>query len=142
MKYLLIILLFFTQACSKNSYPTFDYNKSSNPWIDAFKDRVFFSALEEAYKSDTTIFESIRKKDALNPYDGLSLSEMKQADSIGKALIKNIPPPKMCEGCEGDMNYYMATSLHYYNSRELDSIARSLYKEHIRYDMEIFGIKK
>lgn len=142
MKYILIISIAILASCSINTYPKFDYNRSENPWISAFKDRVFFSALREAYSSDTLIFELIEKRDALNPYDGLSLAEMKQADSIGKTLIKNIPPPKMCEGCKGDMNYYMATSLHYYNSRELDSIARSLYKEHIRYDKEIFGIKK
>lgn len=142
MKYLLIILLCFTQACNKNSYPTFDYNKSENPWIDAFKDRVFFTALKEAYKTDTTIFQLIEKKDALNPYDGLSLDEMKKAEELGKSLIYKIPPPSMCENCPPGINYYMATSLHYYKSRELDSIARSLYKEHIRYDHEIFGIKK
>jgi hypothetical protein len=127
MKYLLVILLCSTQACNKNSYPTFDYNKSTNPWIDAFKDRVFFSALEEAYKSDTTIFKSIRKKDALNPYDGFYGEAKKYAEKIGIDLIRKIPSPAMCEGCKGDMNYYMATALHFYKSKELDSIAKKMF---------------
>lgn len=127
MKYLLITLLFFTQACNRNSYPTFDYKKSDNPWIDAFKDRVFFSALEEAYKSDTTIFQLIRKKDALNPFDGFYGESKKYAEKIGIDLIRKIPSPAMCESCKGDMNYYMATALHFYKSKELDSIAKKMF---------------
>jgi hypothetical protein len=127
MKYLLVILLFFTQACHRNGFPTFDYKKSTNPWIDAFKDRVFFSALQEAYKSDTTIFISIRKKDALNPFDGLYGEARMYAEKIGIDLIRKMPSPTMCEGCKGDMNYYMATALHFYKSKELDNIAKKMY---------------
>lgn len=141
MKYTAIILLFIVSSCTPKLYPKFDYNKSENPWIDAFKDRVFFSALEEAYKSDTSIFLLIRKKDAFNPYDDLYGEAREIAIKIGVDLIKKIPPPAMCEGCKGDMNYYMAASLHYYNSRELDSIARKLYKEHVRNDKKIFGLE-
>ncbi len=62
MKYLLFIALFAITACSKCIYPHFDYNRSANPWIGAFKDRVFFAALQEAYKSDSLIFELIEKR--------------------------------------------------------------------------------
>ena len=134
MKYLLIICLFFAQACGKNIYPKFEYDKSENPWIDAFKDRVFFSALKEAYKSDTLIFKLIKKKDALNPYDGLSLEDINNADKIGITLIKKILPPSMCENCSQGMNYYMATALHYYKSKELNNIARNNFKIHERND--------
>ncbi len=33
----------------------------------------------------------------------------------------------MCEGCKDDMNYYMATALHFYKSKELDSIAKKMF---------------
>lgn len=130
MKYLLVIGLLFCQGCSMNSYTSFDYNKSENPWIDAFKDRVFFSALQEAYKSDSLIFNSINKKDALNLFDGLSLEEIENANNIGINLTKKIPPPSMCENCPDGMNYYMATALHYYKSKELNNIARNNFKKH------------
>ena len=114
-------------SCSRNVYPHFDYVRSQNPWINAFKDRVFFSALREAYKSDSLIFKLLEKKDALNPYDGLSLIDLKKADEIGEELVKNMPQPFMCEGCQTGMNYFMATSLHYYSSQELDVIAKRHY---------------
>ena len=126
----IILILIICSACQKRVYTTFDYNKSDNAWIDAFKDRVFFSALREAYKNDSLIFKLIEKKDALNPYDGLSLQEMQKAEQLGKTLINNLPPPSMCEGCVNGMNYFMASSLHYYNSRELYSIARKYYLMH------------
>ena len=134
MKYLVVISLLIVQGCSQNSYPKFEYTKSENPWIDAFKDRVFFSALQEAYKSDSLIFNSINKKDALNPYDGLSLEEIENANNIGVNLIKNIPAPSMCENCPDGVNYYMATALHYYNSKELHNIATSNFKKYERND--------
>lgn len=134
MKYLLIIIIFFAQACNKNNYPTFDYNKSTNPWVDAFKDRVFFSTLEEAYKSDTSIFILIRKRDAFNPYDGFYGEARETARKIGIDLIKKMPPPAMCEGCKDGMNYYMAIALHYYKSKDLDNIAKRNYAAHKRKD--------
>ncbi len=139
MKYLIISALIIVASCTPSLNPKFDYNQSEKPWIDAFKDRVFFAALKDAYKTDTLIFHLIEQKDALNPYDGLSLDEMKRAEELGKSLIQKMPPPAMCENCPPDMNYYMATSLHYYNSWELDSIARKLYKKRVRYDKKVFG---
>lgn len=140
MKYLIVIALIIVSSCNNNLYPKFDYNKSENPWIDAFKDKVFISALREAYNSDTLIFKLIEKKDALNPYDGLTLDEMEKAEQLGKLLIKKIPLPAMCESCTSGMNYFMAVSLHYYKSRELDSIAKKLYKKHVSYNKNIFGV--
>ena len=136
MKYLFIIAIGLLTSCSSNLYHHFDYNRSNNPWMDAFKDRVFFTALKDPYSSDSSIFQLIEKKDAFNPYDGLSLKEMQIANELGTSLIKNMPSPSMCENCSDGMNYYMATALHYYNSRELDSIAKKYYKLHIENDME------
>lgn len=98
--------------------------------MNCFKDRVFFSALREAYKSDSLIFKLIEKKDAFNPYDGLTLKETIIAEDIGVNLIKNMPAAIFCENCAEGVNYYLATALHYYSSKQLNSIALKYYKIH------------
>jgi hypothetical protein len=135
MKYLAIFFLIALCSCSNKTYKSFDYNRSNNPWSQAFKDRVFFTSIKEAYKRDTTIIKHIEQIDAFNPYDGLTLEEMKMADEIGIDLIQKMPPPAMCEGCLTGMNYFMATTLHYYNSRELDLTTTRLYKKHKKLDL-------
>jgi hypothetical protein len=135
MKQLAIFFLIALCSCSNKTYKSFNYNRSDNPWSHAFKDRVFFSSIREAYKRDTTIFKHIEQIDAFNPYDGLTLEEMKMADEIGIDLIQKIPHPAMCEGCLSGMNYFMATSLHYYNSRELDLTTTRLFKKHKKLDL-------
>ncbi|MCD0466251.1 hypothetical protein [Flavobacterium sp. ENC] len=129
MKYILILLCFC--SCGKNSYEKFSYTKSNNPWITAYKDNVFFACLKESYKNDS-IYELIEQKDALNPYDGLSLKALNETRKMGQNIVKNMPKPKMCENCKEGENYYMSNCLHYYASRELDSIAKSAYKEHLK----------
>ena len=128
-------------GCSNKPYQRFDYNISKNPWIDAFKDQVFFSSLKESYKSDS-IFKLIEKKDAFNPYDGLSPDAFNKARALGIQLVKNMPPPSMCEYCKGDMNYYMAIALHYYKSEELNRLARTEFKKHLKEDKEVWGKMK
>ena len=130
MKYLAVFILIALCSCSNKIHKSFDYNRSDNPWSHAFKDRVFFSSLKEAYKRDTTIFKHIEQIDALNPFDGLTPQEMKVADEIGISLIQKMPAPAMCDGCLFGMNYFMATSLHYYNSKGLDVTTKQLYKKH------------
>jgi hypothetical protein len=80
----------------------------------------------------------ISKKDAFNPYDGISKQALDKAANVGIRLIRNMPPPIMCEGCTTGMNYYMANALHYYNSYELDSIANAEYKKHLQEDKRLF----
>jgi hypothetical protein len=135
MKQLAIFFLIALCSCSNKTYKSFDYNRSDNPWSHAFKDRVFFSSIKEAYKRDTSIFKHIEQIDALNPYDGLTLQEMKVADEIGVALIQKMPAPAMCEGCLTGMNYFMATALHFYNSKEIDIKTKQLYKKHKKSDL-------
>ena len=97
--------------------------------MDAFKDRVVFQALREAYKRDS-IFVLISKFDAFNTYDALDLEAYRVADSLGKALIKNMPPPVMCDECKPGNNYYMANTFHYYASRDLHRIALAQYRRY------------
>lgn len=137
MKYIIIILIVCLSSCNKNSYQRFDYNKSNNPWVEAFKDNVFFAILKEGYKNDT-IFRLIEKKDAFNPYDNLSPDALDQIKELAKDLIKNMPKPAMCENCKDGENYYMANALHYYASYELDSIANEAYKKQMRLDKELY----
>lgn len=132
MRYFLLISLFVFTSCVNNKYSSFNYQYSADPWIDAFKDRFFFTALKEAYKLDTEILARMEKLDAFNPYDGLSMEEMTIADSTAKALMIGMPTPGMCEGCKGEKNYFIATALHYYNSRELDSLAKKYYRKHLK----------
>ena len=136
MKYLAGFILIALCSCSNKLHKSFDYNRSDNPWSHAFKDRVFFSSIKEAYKRDTSIFKHIEQIDALNPYDGLTLQEIKIADEMGITLILKMPAPAMCEGCLTSMNYFMATALHFYNSRELDIKTKQLYKKHKKSDLD------
>ena len=138
MKTYILFFLLISASCSNKSYKKFSYEKSKNPWIDAFKDQVFFFSLKESYKNDT-IFQLIEKKDAFNPYDGLSIEAVNIAKDLGRQLVKKMPPPSMCEGCKNGENYYMANALHYYNSKELDSIAKAQYKIHIKEDEKLWG---
>jgi len=128
----LLIIVIMLSSCGSKLYQNFDYNYSSNSWKHAFKDRVFLSSLRAAYRSDPRIFELIEKKDAFNPYDGLSLDEMRKADSIGVLFIKQMPSPKMCENCGDGVNYFVASCLHFYNSKQLERITRTMYKSHAK----------
>ena len=130
-----ILLLLAAVTCLLSCSPTskkksgFDYQTSDNPWIDAFKDQVFFACLKESYPNDS-IFRLIEKRDVFNPYDGLNPENLEKAKHLGQFLSQNIPPASMCEGCADGQNYYMATCLHYYASSELDSIARAQYRKY------------
>lgn len=130
LRSMLVILLF--SACSTGRYQKFDYESSKNPWINNFKDQVFFAALKESYKNEPAILSMIAKKDAFNPYDDIAPEELELATELAKKLIQNMPPPTMCDECPSGVNYYMANSLHYYSSKELDVIARNAYKKHLK----------
>ena len=136
--FLLLIPVLLLSSCGAHKGEKFDYTISANPWIDCFKDQVFFAALKEAYK-ENGLYEQITKKDALNPYDGLNLEAIQMARALGTNLIKNIPPPAMCESCEAGENYYMAVALHYYASADLDAIAQSEYKKQLSADKAYYG---
>jgi len=132
-----LIVAVFLSACSSAKFTKFDYSYSKNPWVGAFKDQVFFECLRVSYKNDT-IFKLIEQKDAFNPYDGLSQAALNKAEELARNFVKNMPPAT-CEDCTGDDNYYMANSLHYYNSKDLDMIAREEYKNHVKEDKKAWG---
>ncbi|MES2447559.1 MAG: hypothetical protein V4546_10290 [Bacteroidota bacterium] len=127
MKNLILISLSLTiiLGCrTKYNYPKFDFNNGPNPCINAFKDRVFMSILKESYKGTTALTE-INKIDLGNPFDGVyDLVLLKKIGSIGKDFVKKIPLPSLCSDCSEGQNYFMVQALHYYRSRELDSVAK------------------
>ena len=132
MKYILIVCLVIAAGCkTRHQNTNFEYNISENPWIDAFKDKAFVSCLKESYKNDS-IFKMIEEVDLYNPYDGYyTINEfVAKADNIGRVVAKNIPKTNYRD--YGKSNYYMATCLHYYASKELDSIAKAEYKKYIK----------
>lgn len=122
------IIVFSSCKASYNS-PRFDFNNGPKPCLNAFKDRVFFSILQESYKGTDAIKE-INKRDLGNPYDGIyDPTLFKKIDSISKEFIKKLPPPALCVECKKDQNYFMAQALHFYASRELDSLAKAELKK-------------
>lgn len=132
MKKLFFLLLFsiLFSSCIINQLPQFDHYKSQNPWVSAFKDRVFIKCLEHSYSNSDTILKLIGKTDAFNPYDGIYSyleKNWKYIDSIGKSIPKNAPTLWLDD--YKDHNTYLCNCLHYYESRELDSIAKKEYKK-------------
>ena len=137
MKYATLILLLCLSSCSKKTYHKFEYNKSENPWVTAFKYNVFITILKESYQNDA-IFQLIEKKDLLNPYNNLSPEVLKQTKVLGKEFIESMPKPPMCENCKEGENYYMENGLNYYASCKLDSIAYAAYKKQMRLEKELY----
>jgi hypothetical protein len=111
---------------------------SSMSWINNFKDEVFYECLKEGYKNDS-IFKLMSKKDLFNTSDGgMTLDDYNSIRILGRKIIKNMPPPYIHIDDEdiSGMNFISASCLHYYASRELDSIAKAAYKNHVKMEKE------
>lgn len=65
----------------------FKYGATSNSWITAYKDEVFYSCIKEGYKNDS-IWILMNEEDLFNPYDEMSFSSIDKAKAIGKEIIK------------------------------------------------------
>ncbi len=86
-------IMVFSACKASYNLPRFDFNNGPKPCLNAFKDRVFFSILQESYKGTDAIKE-INKRDLGNPYDGIyDPTLFKKIDSISKEFVKNLPPP-------------------------------------------------
>jgi len=46
----IVLICFFICSCSINKRESFDYQKSNNAWITAYKDYVFYECLKEGIK--------------------------------------------------------------------------------------------
>jgi len=140
MKNIILTFAIFILITSCNTYKKnrFEYNlgKKENEWINNFKTEFFFSCIKEGYKNDT-IIKLISKKDLLYQYEPYAYQHNK-IDSLAINLIKRIPKPiyQHCDDCtkkeeieNNTKNYFCASCLNYFASRELDSIAKNEYKK-------------
>jgi len=125
--YTILIFLFFSCA-TKYEKPTYkpDSKYIEHGWITAYKQHVFYTCLEEGYKDDS-IFLLMRKEDAFNGYDGIGFSMIDRARLLGKKIAKDIKVPFYITPVDPQRRDISSTCLRYYESRELDSIAREEY---------------
>lgn len=123
-----------------------EYGKVSNSWITAYKDNVFYSCIREGYKNDT-IWLLMDKEDWFNTYDAIDFADIDTAIVIGKKIIRDLPKEIYFNSEEffnehdesKHKNYISSTCLHYYISRELDSIAKEAFKKEVKRKTELYG---
>jgi hypothetical protein len=134
----IIIICFLTVSCKSYQHERFKYRGSNTNektfWIEIYKDEMFYQCIKEGYKNDS-IFKLMRKKDLFNSSEAVvNLKNAKIARALGIKIIKNLPPAFIKSDDEdiSEKNFISASCLHYYASRELDSIAKSAYKEYLR----------
>ncbi len=118
-----LITLFF---CLTGSACFAQKKQQKDEWLMSYKRQVFISCLksQDTSVSKNDISESIN-------FDLIgNTASTKQADSLGKEFYKLIQPSKIL-----DYNKNKALineCLAYYESKQLDSIARSAYKKYLK----------
>ena len=138
MKKLIIIVILsnIVSSCTTYKREKFDYHFGSNEWINIYKTNVFFACIRNGYGNDT-IFKLIGKTDLLFPIEAV-YDEIENNNVLGKQIIINMPKPVYphCDECneeeEAKKNYICASCLNYYASRELDSISKEAYINHVK----------
>jgi hypothetical protein len=137
IRFTMISICFLALSCNTYKRDRFTYRgvatKKDAFWIEIFKDEMFYECIKEGNKNDT-ILTLMKKKDLLNISDGgMTFDEVEIAKKIGKEVIENMPPPFIhLDEDVKNLNFISASCLHYYASRELDSIAREAYKRHLK----------
>ena len=125
---LIFILSIIASSCRiRYNYQKFDFDNGPNPCENTFKDRVFISILIKCYDGTDTMKE-IKKRDAGNPYEDFPTGMQGKIDSVASEFVKRIPPAELCDECDNGRNYFMAQALHFYKSRDLDSITKVAFK--------------
>ncbi len=133
-----LLIICTSLSCKVQELNSFDYNNGPNPWVNAFKDYVFVQCLNQSYPLEASkiIFNNISKYDLYNPYDGFveyRIANTSFLDSIAEMKPKNIPPFKHNDGVnDKGKNVYLSNCLHFYASRQLDSIAKNEYKKYLK----------
>ncbi|MGB1268675.1 MAG: hypothetical protein ACPG45_02975 [Flavobacteriaceae bacterium] len=124
--YATLVFLFFSCA-TKHERPTyrFDSKTSEHGWVVAYKQHVFYSCLKEGYQNDS-IFILMRKEDSFNAYQ-LGFPMIDRARLLGKKIAKDIKVPFYIAPVDPQLRNISFTCLCFYDSRELDSIARAEY---------------
>lgn len=133
------LVLSLLSSCTSHKMSKFEYHlNKENTWINTYKTEVFWGCINESYKSDTLI-KIITKKDFINQPEIIADWDIiLKANETGQKVSKEIPKPIYPKFEEGDKeafyskNYFLASCLNYYASRELDSIAKLEYKIYLK----------
>lgn len=147
---ILALLLFLICSCSTNGKPRFIYRNDIKSQKKAgqlffsknFRDEVFYRCLRHGYgdKLDVEIEKLMSEKDLFSINDEPSTKNDSIQDSLARKIIKDLPPPYVHIEDENDLknkNFIISTCLSYYESRELDSISKRLYKEKVKEDKKL-----
>ncbi|THF51514.1 hypothetical protein E6C50_07060 [Flavobacterium supellecticarium] len=139
-----VFLSVFLISCSGVKKRSFKYNQSSNPWISTYKLHVFCTCLLEGYKIDSTkgyqsdtLIRYIKRRDPIVVYDELNFLALESADKLGIKIASGIPKVALPAEIYGEeesfeRKFVMMNCLNYYDSKELDSIAKSWYKAYLK----------
>jgi hypothetical protein len=127
VRILLLALIF--SSCSVNKLEKFSYTNSKNAWIDSYKDQVFFSCFMQGHQNDTVLRKLLGKRDLQNSYEAIYIEDIIKASELGKKIADGIPIATIgCEDCKNGEKFIIPNCLHYYKSKDLDSIARREFK--------------
>jgi hypothetical protein len=100
-------------------------------FVHFFKVQVFCAALEHSYQNKE-IMRLIEQEDLAGSYDGLAIEKVHiTIDSIGRKVAETIKPEEYADF--NNKKRIIEKCLLYYNSKELDSIARSQCFKYINY---------
>lgn len=124
IKIISILTIFFFFNCS-----SVKQNKS-NDWIEGYKMQAFYMCLKESYQNDS-IFKLLEEKDVLFQYfDSYNLAVLKSInDNSKKTAQKAKDPEYKVDDYKIGQKEFLKNCLEYYNSKELDIIARKEYKK-------------
>lgn len=134
----LVLSIFYSCDTYKRTKFEYHFGKNENEWINMYKTQFFLTCLRKGYNDDA-ILKLIAQKDLLVPYEPV-LFQYDKIDTLATRIIKNIPKPiyPHCDDCTEEeekenlkKNYICASCLNYYASKELDSIAKNVYKKYL-----------
>lgn len=133
-----VLLILIQTGCSTHKLSKFEYSfGEKEAWINSYKTEAFWGCFTESYKNDTLV-KIIAKKDFLNQPEIIGNWDVfLEAFEKGRNISTKIPQPTYPKFEEGNKeefykkNYYLASCLNYYKSRELDSIAKIEFSKHL-----------
>ena len=138
-----VLLVLTLTGCSTHKLKKFEYHfGNEETWINSYKIEVFWGCMQESYKNDT-LTKIISKKDFINQPEIIADWDIiEKANEIGKRVSINTPKPiypKFEEGNKEEFykkNYFLASCLNYYKSKELDVLAKKEYKKFLEKNKE------
>lgn len=126
-------------SCSTSQLSKFEYHLGEKEaWINAYKTEAFWGCFTESYKNDTLV-KIISKRDFINQPEIIAdWDAFFKAQEEGKNISKNITKPTYPKFEDGNKeefykkNYFLASCLNYYKSKELDNLAKEEYKKFLK----------